>query len=89
MAVVIVWHLMKSLKLESFLVNTIHDSLISEVKPEEDDTYNSLVTWATNEGVNLLYKSIRGWEFIVPLDIEIKAAKHWADSGEWQEEWII
>ena len=45
-AVTFLWHRLRDAKMRSFLVNTIHDSAIAEVPPEEAEKYEELSTQA-------------------------------------------
>ena len=76
-AVTIMWYLIREEKLESFIVNTIHDSLISEVHPEEIDQYDELGEWSFNQGVKQYLDKVYKFKFKTPLDSESKTGDYW------------
>ena len=73
-----VWHHMKEQKLESFLINTVHDSIISEETPEETEVINEITIYAFDtEVINYLDK-VYGINFNIPLDIDVDTYTHWS-----------
>ena len=78
-ALVLNHYLLKREQLESFVVNTIHDSIISEVKPEEEDEYNAIGKWAFTTGVLEYLKSVYDIEFKVPMDSDSKTTRYWGE----------
>ena len=87
-SVVLVWHLLKRLKFLSFLINTVHDSIIAEVIKEELERYKDLVAWATTDGVYHFYKQLHDLDFVVPLETEFSVHTYWSDSEKWREAWL-
>ena len=81
-AVTRLWHEMKAHKLQSFLINTIHDSAISEVHPDEEDTVKELGFYAFTEYVYFYLKQVYNDEFTVPLGAEFKLGSHWSTGEE-------
>lgn len=80
-AVVYMWHAMKNM--ESFLVNTIHDSVISEVHPDEHQQFRDYSLHAFTNCVYHYLKEVYGVEFNVPLGIGVKIGKtHWGTGDE-------
>ena len=80
-AVVYMWHAMKYM--ESFLVNTIHDSVISEVHPDEHDEFREYSKHAFTTCVYHYLKKVYGVEFNVPLGIGVKIGEpHWGTGDE-------
>jgi len=76
-AVVIMQGLLKEKELESFIVNTIHDSIIMEVHPAEVEAVEELGRYAFVYGVVEYLKDVYDVEFNVPLDIEAKFGRYW------------
>ena len=87
-AVVYTWYIMKALNMDSFIINTIHDSIITELKPEERDLYDDITTWTTTEGVYNFYRELHGWDFIVPLETELTINNYWTDKEDWRDKWL-
>lgn len=80
-AVVYMWHAMKYM--ESFLVNTIHDSVISEVHPDEHDMFREYSLHAFTNCVYHYLKEVYDVEFNVPLGIGVKIGKpNWGSGDE-------
>lgn len=80
-AVVYMWHAMKYM--ESFLVNTIHDSVISEVHPDEHDLFREYSLHAFTTCVYFYLKEVYNVEFNVPLGIGVKIGEpHWGTGDE-------
>jgi DNA polymerase I-like protein with 3'-5' exonuclease and polymerase domains len=79
-AVTYMWHLMKEMK--SFLVNTIHDSAIAEVHPDEVDTFREYSKYSFTYLVYHYLKEVYDVEFNVPLGIGCKLGEHWGEGTE-------
>jgi len=80
LAVTYMWHAMKSM--ESYLVNTIHDSVIAELHPDEHDTFTEYSLHAFTTCVYYYLKQVYGVEFNVPLGIGVKIGEHWGEGEE-------
>lgn len=76
-AVTIKWRLIKALGLESFIINTIHDSVIEEIHPDEVEIISEIGELSFNSGVKGYLKTIYNIDFNVPLAVEIKIGDHW------------
>jgi DNA polymerase I-like protein with 3'-5' exonuclease and polymerase domains len=73
------WHYMKEAKLESFLVNTIHDSVITEEQENETEIINKMADQAfTVDVINYLDK-VYNIQFNIPLELEHKVGTHWGE----------
>lgn len=71
------YYRMLSLGLHSFLVNTIHDSIIGEIHPDEDAIFRGLVEKSlTGDTFSYLWRCY-GIRFSVPLGCESKVGTHW------------
>lgn len=75
-----VWHRMKDM--QSFLVNTIHDSIIGEVPPAELDEYTGVLVQCFTKDIYKIVKGIYGIDIKVPLGVGIKAGQHWGTGVE-------
>lgn len=80
LTLVLAWHKMKGLK--SFIINTIHDSIIAEVHPEEFDTYKRIVVESFTKDIYVLLKRLYNIDFTMPLGVAIKAGTHWGSGTE-------
>lgn len=82
------WHLMKVAEMESFLVNTVHDSSIGEVHPKEERLYAEIGTYAFVDIVYEYLNRVYGIDFNIPLAAEVEFNTHWSESADWREEYL-
>ena len=87
-AVRYLWQRMRGEKMQSFLVNTIHDSAIGEIHPDEEEKFTQLAELSFTSDVYNYLDKVYGIEFNVPLEAEVKITRNWSDSEEWREEWL-
>ena len=80
-AVVYLWHLMKAM--ESFLVNTVHDSAIAELHPDETAEFMECSKYAFTHLVYHYLKEAYDIEFNVPLGIGVKIGPNWGKGDEY------
>lgn len=81
-ALVYFWHRSKALKLQMMLVNTIHDSIIAELPPEEEGVFRELANFCFTVDCFRYLKSVYGVRFTVPLGCETKVGDHWGEGKE-------
>ncbi len=75
-ALVCAWHRMKDMR--SFLVNTVHDSLIAELHPDEVDAWHKLSRQCLiDDTYNMIHK-LYGVAITVPLGAGVTVGTHWA-----------
>lgn len=76
-ALVAAWHRMKGM--ESFMVNTVHDSIIAELHPEEvADWHDVAKQCLIVDSYNLIYQ-LYGVKLTVPLGAGVTVGERWAD----------
>lgn len=81
-ALVYMWHGMRQAALRSFIVNTVHDSVITEMHPDEEEKINEIALDAFgNRCYNYLYK-VYDFKFNVPLGCGSKVGSHWGTGEE-------
>lgn len=80
--VVCAYYRMLSLGLSSFLVNTIHDSIIAELAQGEEDVFRRVVETALTSDTFAYLDSCYGIRFSVPLGCESKVGTHWGTGTE-------
>jgi len=81
-ALVYTWHYFKALDLKGFLVNTVHDSVIAEIPPEEENVFREICEYCfTSLVFNFLHRVYRV-RFTVPLGAETKVGTHWSQGEE-------
>ena len=77
-AVRFLWEAMKEANLQSFIVNTVHDSVILEVHPDEVEIIIELgVDSFTTKVYNYLH-DVYKLDFNVPLGVGYKFGEHWS-----------
>jgi len=81
-AITYAWHEMKHRELESFMVNTVHDSVITESKPEELDEISEIMCAAFGNSCYNYLKVVYNVEFNVPLGCGIKIGDNWGVGEE-------
>lgn len=87
-AVVYLWHRLQAEGLESFLVSTIHDSVLAEVKESEQEVYNQFATEAFEKDTIRYMQAVYGIEWDVPLATEGSFKTHWNTSSEWEHSYL-
>jgi len=80
--VVYQWHKMKAAEMESFIINTIHDSTITEVHPEEIELYKKIVVQSFTEDLVDYLDTVYNIQFNVPLGVGLKLSDNWGDGEE-------
>lgn len=81
-ALVYTWHGMKQAGLQSFIFNTVHDSVIIERHPEEKEKLDEIILDGFGNQCYTYLKTIYNVEFNVPLGCGIKAGKCWGIGEE-------
>ena len=65
-------------QLKSMLINTVHDSIVIDVHPDEENIVINLMRKGSLEVIKSL-KEIYGINFNIPLDTEVKIGYNWLD----------
>lgn len=73
------WRKMKELRMEAFIINTVHDSIVAEVPAHEVELFSKLADEAISIQAVQLLKAIFDIDFNVPLATEIKTSRHWGE----------
>jgi DNA polymerase I-like protein with 3'-5' exonuclease and polymerase domains len=81
-ALVYTWHYFKALGLRGFLVNTVHDSVIAELPPEEEEIFRDICEYTFTDRVYRYLYRVYGIRFTVPLGTETKVGSHWSEGAE-------
>ena len=72
-----VWHHMKDRELESLLINTIHDSMITDENPAETEELNEITVTAFGTEVIEYLDRVYGIQFDVPLIVDVEGSSNW------------
>jgi DNA polymerase I-like protein with 3'-5' exonuclease and polymerase domains len=85
-AVVYQYHRMRAANMESFMVNTVHDSSICEINPKERELFESIAVKAYTSDVYEYLRKVYGIEFDIPLGAGVKIGTHWGTGEEIKHE---
>ena len=72
-----VWHHMKDQELESLLINTVHDSMITDENPEETEVINEITLTAFSKEVINYLDVVYDIQFDVPLTVDVETSSNW------------
>ncbi len=78
-SLIYLWWRVRSLALSMFLVNTVHDSIICELPPEEQPWWKALSYQCFTHDTYEYLSNVYGVSFTVPLGVEVKAGSHWGE----------
>lgn len=85
-ALVCAWHRMKDM--QSFLVNTVHDSIIAELHPDEVDTWHEIAQQCLIRDTYELVQKIYSVSLTVPLGAGVMVGTHWASKEAKESETV-
>jgi DNA polymerase I-like protein with 3'-5' exonuclease and polymerase domains len=74
------WHYLKKSDLKMLIVNTVHDSIITELPPEEREDFAALSYRAMVEDTYSYIYRVYGIKLIVPLAAGVATGTHWGNS---------
>lgn len=77
LALVCAWHRMANMK--SFLVNTVHDSIVAELHPDEVELWHKIGQQCLIDDCYTLLTVLYGVHLTVPLGTGIQIGTHWAN----------
>ena len=81
-ALTYLWHEMRARKLQSFIVNTIHDSAVMEVHPDEVDIVREISVNCFTKAVYNYLDIVYNIQFNVPLGTGFKCGEYWTEGEE-------
>ena len=70
--------LVKKHNLKSMLINTVHDSVVADIHPDEESIMVNVMRKGASKVIDSL-KDTYGIDFNIPLDTEIKIGYNWLD----------
>jgi DNA polymerase I-like protein with 3'-5' exonuclease and polymerase domains len=71
---------MRLMKLNAFLVNTVHDSVIGEVPEYELDRFVDIVNRSLTDCTFEYLHRVYNVRLVVPLGVEMKSHRFWAEN---------
>ena len=80
LAIVAAWHRMKDM--ESFIVNTVHDSIIAEIHPDEVELFHEVAKECLIKDAYYLMEKLYGVRLTVPLGAGVMVGTHWGSKDE-------
>lgn len=81
-ALIALWEELKRRSMQSFIINTIHDSIILEVHPDELNDIIELCKWSCVDAVYDRLYEIYGIRFKTDLACEVKHGPRWSEGTE-------
>lgn len=81
LACIKIYLLMKEQKVKSLLINTVHDSIVADVYPGEEDVMGKIFKEGTSSVVPAM-RDYYGINFNIPLDSELKIGYDWLNMEE-------
>lgn len=88
-SLVFLWHLMRSHSMRSYIVNTVHDSIIAELRRDEEDLWKQLCKRAFTSDVFVYLQRVYGVAFTCPLGVETKIGTHWGTKEYGEEQYDL
>ena len=90
-ASVYLWHIMRAVGMESFLVALVHDSAVGEIHPDERDPWAAYLQYCFNKLIVWYLRQVYDYEWVTPLASEVNIFPHWDDAEpvEWLAQWEI
>lgn len=79
-AMVCAWHRMKDM--QSFLINTVHDSIIAELHPEETDLWHEIAQQCLIVDAYSMMVKLYDLALTVPLGAGVMIGTHWGAKDE-------
>ena len=77
--VVMVWKELHERGLQSYIINTIHDSIIMEIHPDEVDEVKHIVEVVARDKVLEYLLRVYDVDFNVPLEFEFSSGNYWKE----------
>ena len=81
LACINIYKLMQEQKVKSLLVNTVHDSIVADIYPGEEDVMSKIFKQGTADVIPAL-KEYYKIDFNVPLDTDLKIGYDWLNMKE-------
>lgn len=82
------WQRMLKAKVKSFIVNTIHDSIVMEVHPDEIDLIKEICQKGMVQDVYEYLEKIYGIKLDIPLKLDYDIGTHWEESKEFRRKYL-
>jgi DNA polymerase I-like protein with 3'-5' exonuclease and polymerase domains len=79
-AMVCAWHRMRDM--QSFLVNTVHDSIIAEIHPDEAELWHEIAKQCLIHDAYMMMVNLYGLHLTVPLGAGVMMGTHWGSKDE-------
>ena len=76
------WHRMRSMGIQSFITNTVHDSIITEIHPDEVGIIQDLGVQCLENDIPIMMEKLYQYEMVVPLKCETEIGYHWTETIE-------
>ncbi len=80
MALVCAWHRM--VDMQSFLINSVHDSIVGEIHPDEEELWHEVCRQCLIDDVYEIMEKLYNVRLTVPLGAGVVIADHWGGKDE-------
>lgn len=74
---VLLWHHLKASKLQSFMINAVHDSSLLEVHPKEVEQVTELCHSCMSKKIVPFFKKVINFDITFPFDIDVEVKSNW------------
>jgi DNA polymerase I-like protein with 3'-5' exonuclease and polymerase domains len=81
-ALVWFWHRLKRSGLRMFIVNTVHDSIVCELPPDEVEAFHELSRRCLIDDVYRTMRGLYNIDLTVPLGAGVSVGTHWGSKDE-------
>ena len=81
LALIKLQHQINVKKLRSLIINTVHDSVVIDVFPGEEDIVAE-IAYKSMTGVTDLFENMYNVKWTVPLEVDIEIGKDWLNMKE-------
>jgi DNA polymerase I len=82
LCLVAMWHSITALQLPIRLVNTVHDSIVAEIKKGYEDAFHSIAKWALTDFAYDVIERLYGVKLECQLGCGVKIGTHWGEGKE-------
>lgn len=78
----LLWHHIKAMGLNSFIINEVHDSVLLEEHPKESQELGNLLEFVMSKYITEFLEKVIDYRINYPLEIEQKSCTNWDDNIE-------
>jgi len=72
---------LKHHRCKSLVINTVHDSIVLDVFPGEEEQV-ARITYDAMTGVTKVFEELYNTKWLVPLEVDVEIGKNWLDMAD-------